>query len=136
MSTFQKVRFKFCTALKLLIGLLLFQIKTFITLAVLEACNEFNRPIFTSLRPRNTAPFEEMSQRWRTDNSASGLTGPRFEPKISCSRDKRVTARLTGPPFFNFDASISNSMLQCMIPNPTQFGNHQLAYRKVLLHNN
>ena len=43
----------------------------------------------------NTAPFEEMLQWWRgIGNAVLNLTGPRFEPQNSCSRDKRVTARL------------------------------------------
>ena len=47
-----------------------------------------------SLRPDNTGPFKEMSQRWRTvGNTESDLTGPRFEPQTSHSRDERVTAR-------------------------------------------
>ena len=59
-----------------------------------EACNEFAGPISASLRPGNTAPFEEMSQRWRAvGNTVSDLTGPRFEPRTSRSRDERVTAR-------------------------------------------
>ena len=42
------------------------------------------------LRPGNTAPFEEMSQRWRAvGNTVSDLTGPRFEPQTSRSRDER-----------------------------------------------
>ena len=62
-----------------------------------EACNEFAGPISASLRPGNTAPFEEMSQRWRAvGNTVSDLTGPRFEPRTSRSRDERVTARPTG----------------------------------------
>ena len=62
-----------------------------------EACNELAGPISASLRPGNTAPFEEMSQRWRAvGNTASDLTGPRFEPQTSRSRDERVTARPTG----------------------------------------
>ena len=37
-------------------------------------------PISASLRPGNTAPFEEMSQRWRAvGNTVSDLTGPRLE---------------------------------------------------------
>ena len=61
-----------------------------------EACNELAGPISASLRPGNTAPFEEMSQRWRAvGNTVSDLTGPRFEPQTSRSRDKRVTARPT-----------------------------------------
>ena len=62
-----------------------------------EACNELAGPISASLRPGNTAPFEEMSQRWRAvGNTVSDLTGPRFEPQTSRSRDERVTARPTG----------------------------------------
>ena len=62
-----------------------------------EACNELAGPISASLRPGNTAPFKEMSQRWRAvGNTVSDLTGPRFEPQTSRSRDKRVTARPTG----------------------------------------
>ena len=58
------------------------------------ACNELAKPISAPLRPGNTAPFEEMSQRWRAvGNTVSDLTGPRFEPQTSRSRDKRVTAR-------------------------------------------
>ena len=62
-----------------------------------EACNELAGPISASLRPGNTAPFEEMSQRWRAvGNTVSDLTGLRFEPQTSRSRDERVTARPTG----------------------------------------
>ena len=44
-----------------------------------------------------SAPFEEMLQRWRVvDNTLFDLTGPRFEPQASRSRDKRVTARPPG----------------------------------------
>ena len=44
-----------------------------------EACNEFAGPISVSLRPGNTTPFEEMSQRWRAvGNTVSNLTGQRF----------------------------------------------------------
>ena len=61
-----------------------------------EACNEFVGPISASLRPGNTTSFEEMSQRWRAvGNTVSDLTGPRFEPQTSCSRDESVTARPT-----------------------------------------
>ena len=62
-----------------------------------EACNEFSGPISASLRTGNTASFEEMSQRRRTvGNTVFDLTGPRFEPQTSRSRDERVTARPTG----------------------------------------
>ena len=55
------------------------------------ACDEFVRPNSASLRPGNTASFEKMLQRWRTvDNTVSDLTGPRFEPQTSRSRDERV----------------------------------------------
>ena len=41
-----------------------------------EACNELVGPISASLRPGNTAPFEEISQRWlAVGNTASDLTG-------------------------------------------------------------
>ena len=40
----------------------------------------------------NTAPFEEMSQRWRAvGNTVSDLIGPRFESQTSRSRDARFT---------------------------------------------
>ena len=55
------------------------------------ACDEFAGPIYASLRPGNTASFEEMLQRLQTvDNTMSDLTGPRFEPQTSRSRDERV----------------------------------------------
>ena len=46
---------------------LYYQIKYFIILVVLrpKARNKFALPIFASLRPSNTAPFEEVSPRWR-----------------------------------------------------------------------
>ena len=60
-----------------------------------EVCNEF--AFFASVHQGNTAPFEEMSQRWRAvGNTVTDLTSPRFAPKTSCSRDERVTARPTG----------------------------------------
>ena len=56
-----------------------------------EACNQFAEPISASLRPGNTASFEEMSEWWRAvGNTLSDLTGPRFEPQTSYSRDERV----------------------------------------------
>ena len=59
-----------------------------------QACNELAGPFSASLRPGNTASFEEMLQRWRAvNNTVSDLTGPRFEPHTSRSRDERVTAR-------------------------------------------
>ena len=44
----------------------------------------------------STVLFKEMLKRWcAVGNIASDLTGPRFEPHTSLSRDQRVTA---GPP--------------------------------------
>ena len=61
-----------------------------------EACNELAGPISASLRPDNTARFEEISQRWRAvGNIVSDLPGPRFELQTR-SRDERVTAQPTG----------------------------------------
>ena len=61
-----------------------------------DSCNEFAGPIFKSLRPGNTAYFEEMPQRLRAvGNTASDLTGPRFEPQTSRSKDELVSARPT-----------------------------------------
>ena len=41
-----------------------------------EACNEFVWPTSASLRPGNTASFEEMSQRWQAFGSTVfDLTG-------------------------------------------------------------
>ena len=49
----------------------------------------------------NTAPFEKMWQQWRTvGNTVSALTGPRFEPQTSSSKDERDTARPTGQLIF------------------------------------
>ena len=71
-----------------------------------EACNELAGPIFASLRPGNSAPFEEMSQRWRAvGNPVSDLTGLRFKPQTYRFRDERVTARPTGRFCFFFDVS-------------------------------
>ena len=47
-----------------------------------------------------------MSQRWRAVGSTvSDLTGPRFEPQTSRSRDECVTARPTGRYIANVDLS-------------------------------
>ena len=68
------------------------QIKSFIILVVLyyaETRKELARPISASLHPGNTASLEEMSQRWRAvGNTVSDLTGARFEPQTSRSRDE------------------------------------------------
>ena len=62
-----------------------------------RACNELAGPISASLRPSNTASFEEMLQRWRAvGNTVSDLTGPRLKPQTFRSRDKRDTAQPTG----------------------------------------
>ena len=62
-----------------------------------DACNEFAGPISTSLRPGNTASFEEMSRRWKAvGNTVSNLTSPRIEPHTYRSRDERVIAWPTG----------------------------------------
>ena len=45
----------------------------------------------------NTAPSEEISQRWRAvGGTVPDLTGSRFEPQTSRSRDEHVIARPTG----------------------------------------
>ena len=44
-----------------------------------ETCIECAGPISASLRPGNTASFEEMSQRWRAvGNTVPDLTGLRY----------------------------------------------------------
>ena len=49
-----------------------------------KACNELAGISSASLRPGNTASFEEMLQRWQAvGNTASDLTGPRFESRTS-----------------------------------------------------
>ena len=64
---------------------------SFYSLHYAEACNEFVGPISASLRPSNTLHFEKMSQWWRAvGNTLSDLTGPRFEPQISRTREERV----------------------------------------------
>ena len=61
-----------------------------------EACNQFAGLIFASLRPGNTAPFEEMPQQWRViGNTAFDLTDPRLEPQTRRFREKCVTNRTT-----------------------------------------
>ena len=55
-----------------------------------EACYELTGPIFASLRPDNTASFEEMPQRWWAVGSiVSNLTGPRFKLQSYRSRNER-----------------------------------------------
>ena len=61
-----------------------------IGLALLYA-EEVAESISLSLRPGNIAPFEKMLQRWRAvGNTLSDLTGPRFEPSTSRSRDQCI----------------------------------------------
>ena len=53
----------------------------------------FNKKYIIFSMPEQTDPFEEMLQRWRAvGNTVSNLTGPRYEPQTSRSRDERVTA--------------------------------------------
>ena len=62
-----------------------------------KACNKFVGSISASLPLGSTASFEETSQRWRVvGNTVSNLTGPRFEPETSLSKDEHVTFRPTG----------------------------------------
>ena len=60
-----------------------------------EACSEFGGPVISaSLRPRNTAPFEEMSEWWLSvDNTVADLTGRWLQSQTSRSRDKGITTR-------------------------------------------
>ena len=58
-----------------------------------KSCNEFAGPIPASLRPGNKAPFEDILQRWRVvGNIVSNLTGARFEPQASRTRNENVAA--------------------------------------------
>ena len=48
------------------------------------------------MRLGNTAPFEEMSPRWRAiGNTVFDLAGSRFKPQTSRSKYQRVSACLT-----------------------------------------
>ena len=63
------------------------------TLCYVKLCNKLAWLIFASLRPGNIASFEQMSQWWRAvGNTVSDLTGLKFEPQTSRSRDNRITA--------------------------------------------
>ena len=78
-----------------------------------EAWNELTGPISASLRPGNTASFEEVSQRRQAvGNTVSDLTGPRFEPQTSRSRDERVAARPTGRYTAKIEKNIQRRLLQ------------------------
>ena len=49
-----------------------------------QITTEFARPASASLRPGDTASFEEMSQQWRAvGNTVSNLANPRFEHQTS-----------------------------------------------------
>ena len=75
-----------------------------------EAYKEFAGPICASLRPGNSALCKQMSQRWQmVDNTVSDLTGERFQPQTSRSRDECVTARPIGRLTLNQAANINNS---------------------------
>ena len=75
----------------------LYQIFLLYSLYYAEACYELAGPNSALLRPGNTVSLEKMSQLWRAvGNKVFDLTGSRFEPQTSWSRDKRVTARPTG----------------------------------------
>ena len=74
-----------------------FHIKSYLLLYSLyyaKACNKFAEHVSASLRPSNTAPFEEMSRQWwrAVENAVSDLIGPGCEPQTSHSRDERATA--------------------------------------------
>ena len=63
--------------------------------------NEFAVLISASLRPGNTAPFEEMPQQRRAvGTTVSELPGPRFELQTFRTRDECVIARPTGRSMF------------------------------------
>ena len=48
------------------------------------------------MRLGNTAPFKEILQQWQAiDNTVSDLTGPRFKPQTSHSRDENLISRPT-----------------------------------------
>ena len=76
----------------------LFQIKINLLLYLLyyaEACNDLTGTFPTSLRPINTASFEEISQQWRAiGNTAFDMTSPRFEPLTSCLETKALSLDL------------------------------------------
>ena len=65
-------------------------------------------PISVSLRPEgNTASFKEMLQQWLAIGKVvSNLTGSRFEPQTSRSRNERFIAQLTGQLFKLFKLKV------------------------------
>ena len=63
-----------------------------ISLHYTEACNELAGPYLRHCA-LETSPFEKMLQGWRAvGDFALDLTGQRFEPLASRSKDERVTA--------------------------------------------
>ena len=77
-------------------------------------CREFAAHTSSSLRPGYTAPFEEMSQRWRAvGNTVPDSTTPRFEPQTSRSRGECVAIRPIGP--------YSGNSRTCQLRNPFIF---------------
>ena len=70
------------------------------SLYYVEAGNELAGPIPAPFRPGNSAPFEEMSQRWlAVDNSVSDLTGPIWTSDLPLQR--RTRNRSTNWPVYN-----------------------------------
>ena len=80
-----------------------FHIKSFIIVTELRrSVLRVEGPVSSSLRLGSTTSFKEMSQRWRSvGNTLCDLTGPRFEPQTSRSRDERLNTRPTGR-YFEF----------------------------------
>ena len=72
-----------------------YQIKSFNIRAVLRrSVQGVGRPVSVSLRLGNTAPFQEVLQRWRAvGNTVFDLTGSSFESQTFRSSDERVRAR-------------------------------------------
>ena len=68
-----------------------------------EACCELAEPISASLRPGNTAPFEEMLQRWRAvDNTVFDLTRGGVEDitfEVKAKEPKKIRGQGLGPTF-------------------------------------
>ena len=71
------------------------QLKSFITQKRVTSWRA--GPISALLRRATQLLSKKWSQWWRAvGNSVFNLTGPRFEPQISRSRDERVTIRPNG----------------------------------------
>ena len=81
-----------------------------------------------SLRPGNTASFEEVSQRRQAvSNTVSDLTGPRFKPQTSRPRDKRVAARPTG----RYPAKIEKNIQRRLLQLSNGGVMHETVYKEV-----